>query len=56
VIDRPRQFAQSIVGRAMGAFAQYRDGLIFAITPPAVQELGNATGFDPAGRHRRHRP
>ncbi|OAN61588.1 efflux RND transporter permease subunit [Sphingomonas sp. TDK1] len=38
--------AQSIVGRAMGVFAQYRDGLIFAITPPAVQELGNATGFD----------
>jgi HAE1 family hydrophobic/amphiphilic exporter-1/multidrug efflux pump len=38
--------AQSIVGRAMGTFAQYRDGLIFAITPPAVQELGNATGFD----------
>jgi HAE1 family hydrophobic/amphiphilic exporter-1/multidrug efflux pump len=30
----------------MGTFAQYRDGLIFAITPPAVQELGNATGFD----------
>ncbi|MET3471007.1 HAE1 family hydrophobic/amphiphilic exporter-1/multidrug efflux pump [Novosphingobium sp. 1529] len=38
--------AQSIAGRAMGAFAAYRDGLIFAITPPAVQELGNATGFD----------
>ena len=38
--------AQSMVGRAMGAFSQYRDGLIFAITPPAVQELGNATGFD----------
>ncbi len=38
--------AQAIAGRAMGAFGQYRDGLIFAITPPAVQELGNATGFD----------
>ncbi len=38
--------AQAIAGRAMGAFSQYRDGLIFAITPPAVQELGNATGFD----------
>ncbi|MFD1035399.1 efflux RND transporter permease subunit [Sphingomonas hankookensis] len=38
--------AQAIVGRAMGAFAQYKDGLIFALVPPAVQELGNATGFD----------
>jgi len=38
--------AQMIARRAMGAFSHYRDGLIFAITPPAVQELGNATGFD----------
>jgi len=46
--DRPgrKNAASSIVGRAMGVFSQYRDGLIFAITPPAVQELGNATGFD----------
>ncbi len=38
--------AQSIVGRAMGTFAQYKDGMVFALVPPAVQELGNATGFD----------
>ena len=38
--------AQAIVGRAMGTFSQYKDGLIFALIPPAVQELGNATGFD----------
>jgi len=38
--------AQAIVGRAMGAFSQYKDGMIFALVPPAVQELGNATGFD----------
>ncbi|HEX8420944.1 MAG TPA: efflux RND transporter permease subunit, partial [Sphingomonas sp.] len=46
--DRPgaENKAQAIVGRAMGAFAQYKDGLIFAVIPPAVQELGNATGFD----------
>ncbi|NLS26932.1 Multidrug efflux pump subunit AcrB [Sphingomonas sp. S2M10] len=46
--ERPggKNAAASIVGRAMGVFSQYRDGLIFAITPPAVQELGNATGFD----------
>jgi HAE1 family hydrophobic/amphiphilic exporter-1/multidrug efflux pump len=38
--------ADAIVGRAMGAFSQFNDGLIFAIVPPAVAELGNATGFD----------
>ena len=38
--------AQTIAGRAMGAFSQYKDGMIFALVPPAVQELGNATGFD----------
>ncbi|MFN3433428.1 MAG: efflux RND transporter permease subunit, partial [Sphingomonas sp.] len=27
-------------------FSGYKDGMIFAIIPPAVQELGNATGFD----------
>jgi HAE1 family hydrophobic/amphiphilic exporter-1/multidrug efflux pump len=46
--DRPgaKNRAQAVVGRAMGAFAKYGDGLIFAVIPPAVQELGNATGFD----------
>jgi HAE1 family hydrophobic/amphiphilic exporter-1/multidrug efflux pump len=38
--------ASAIVGRAMGAFASFRDGLIFAVIPPSVQELGTATGFD----------
>ncbi|WP_294393372.1 efflux RND transporter permease subunit [uncultured Sphingomonas sp.] len=38
--------ASAIVGRAMGAFSQFRDGMIFALVPPAVQELGNATGWD----------
>ncbi|PAX06723.1 efflux RND transporter permease subunit [Sphingomonas lenta] len=38
--------ADAIVGRAMGVLSQYTDGLIFAIVPPAVTELGNATGFD----------
>ncbi|MDR6788052.1 HAE1 family hydrophobic/amphiphilic exporter-1/multidrug efflux pump [Sphingomonas sp. BE138] len=38
--------AQAIAARAMGSFSQYKDGLIFALIPPAVQELGNATGFD----------
>ena len=38
--------AQAIVGRTFGPFSQYKDGMIFALIPPAVQELGNATGFD----------
>ena len=38
--------ADAIAGRAMGTFSQYRDYLLFALVPPAVLELGNATGFD----------
>ena len=38
--------AQAIAGRAMGVFSQFKDAMIFAVVPPAVQELGNATGFD----------
>jgi len=38
--------APAIAGRAMKAFAQIRDGLAFAFSPPAVLELGVANGFD----------
>ena len=38
--------AQAIAGRAMAVFSQFKDAMIFAVVPPAVQELGNATGFD----------
>ncbi|MBA17881.1 MAG: hydrophobe/amphiphile efflux-1 family RND transporter [Sphingomonas sp.] len=38
--------AQAVAGRAFGAFSQYHDAMIFPIVPPAVMELGNATGFD----------
>jgi len=38
--------APAIVGRAMGAFSHIQDGMVFAIIPPAVTELGNASGFD----------
>jgi multidrug efflux pump len=46
--DRPlaSQSAAAIAGRVMGHFAGRRDAKIFIIEPPAVQELGNATGFD----------
>jgi multidrug efflux pump len=37
---------QNIAARAMKQFAQYRDAISFAVAPPAVPELGTATGFD----------
>ncbi|HJV05752.1 MAG TPA: efflux RND transporter permease subunit [Chromobacteriaceae bacterium] len=37
---------KAVAGRAMGAFSQIRDAMVFAFAPPAVMELGNATGFD----------
>ncbi|KQW97101.1 multidrug transporter [Massilia sp. Root418] len=37
---------KAIVGRAMGSFSQIRDAFVFAFAPPAVLELGNASGFD----------
>jgi multidrug efflux pump len=40
------QHVQAIAGRAMGAFMQFRDAMAFAFAPPAVIELGNATGFN----------
>jgi len=40
------QKVQAIAGRAMGSFMQYRDASVFAFAPPAVLELGNASGFD----------
>jgi multidrug efflux pump len=36
----------AIAGRAMGAFSQIKDAMVFAFAPPAVLELGNASGFD----------
>jgi len=38
--------APALAARAMGAFAKFKDGLAFAISPPAVVELGQANGFD----------
>ncbi|MDD5366656.1 MAG: efflux RND transporter permease subunit [Gallionellaceae bacterium] len=37
---------KAIAGRAMAAFAPYKDAMVFAFPPPSVIELGNATGFD----------
>ncbi|ROZ76572.1 efflux RND transporter permease subunit [Ramlibacter sp. WS9] len=38
--------AQSIAGRAFGALSGIRDAFIFALSPPAIPELGTATGFN----------
>jgi len=36
---------EAIAGRAMGAFMQIKDALVFAFAPPAVPELGTSAGF-----------
>ncbi len=38
--------AAAIAGRATRAFAKIRDAQIFALSPPAVPELGFTSGFD----------
>ena len=37
--------AQGLAGRASGALSKLRDAFVFAVVPPAIQELGNSTGF-----------
>jgi hydrophobe/amphiphile efflux-1 (HAE1) family protein len=37
--------ARAIAGRAMAAFSQIKEATIFAVVPPAINELGNASGF-----------
>ena len=42
----PAQSVQAVAGRAFGALSQIRDAMVFPIVPPAVIELGNASGFE----------
>ncbi len=44
--NRPDLKVKAVAGRAMGAFSQIREAMVFGFPPPAVLELGNATGFD----------
>ncbi|MFY0568923.1 efflux RND transporter permease subunit [Archangium lansingense] len=44
--ESPALKAKALAGRAMGAFSQIKEGMVFAFIPPAVTELGNATGFN----------
>jgi multidrug efflux pump len=41
-----RNKVQAIAARAMAHFRTIKDAMVFAFAPPAVLELGNATGFD----------
>ncbi|SFI49456.1 multidrug efflux pump [Bosea sp. OK403] len=38
--------AQAVAMRAMGAFRSIKDGMVFALAPPAIQGFGNTAGFD----------
>lgn len=42
----PTQTVKAIQGRAMMKFLQFKEALAFSFAPPAVLELGTATGFD----------
>src|SRR4051794_22662664 len=37
---------QGVIARAAGKFAAVKDAIIFPLNPPAINELGNSTGFD----------
>ena len=43
---RPEQKVKAVAQRAGRYFATIRDASVIATVPPAVQELGNASGFD----------
>jgi multidrug efflux pump len=42
----PGMNVRDVAGRAMGAFAQIREAMVFAFVPPAVLELGTSSGFN----------
>lgn len=42
----PESKVQTVAARAMQAFANIREAMIFAFVPPAVIELGTSSGFD----------
>jgi multidrug efflux pump len=42
----PELSASAVARRAMGAFSNIKDGRVFALTPPAIQGMGNSSGFD----------
>jgi hydrophobe/amphiphile efflux-1 (HAE1) family protein len=43
--DVDRDSAKAVAGRAMAEFSTWKEATIFAVVPPAISELGNASGF-----------
>ena len=37
--------ADTLAGQAMGVFSQIKEAMVFSISPPAIPELGTASGF-----------
>ena len=44
--DPETQSAKAVAGRAMAEFSTWKEASVFAVVPPAIRELGNATGFE----------
>lgn len=44
--DGEAHSAQTLAKRATGALSKIRDAFVFALSPPPIRELGNATGFN----------
>ncbi len=40
------QHVQSIAARAMGAFSQIKEAMVFPFVPPAITQLGTSSGFN----------
>ncbi|WP_151639383.1 efflux RND transporter permease subunit [Noviherbaspirillum aerium] len=44
--ERGDDTADKIAGKAMGVLMGIKDAIVFALNPPPIPELGNATGFN----------
>ncbi|WP_194726504.1 efflux RND transporter permease subunit [Noviherbaspirillum malthae] len=44
--ERGEDTADKIAGKAMGVLMGIKDAIVFALNPPPIPELGNATGFN----------
>jgi multidrug efflux pump len=42
----PELTVNAVAARAMGAFRKIRDAMVFALNPPAIQGMGNSSGFE----------
>ena len=43
---RKDQDVQAVAARAMEEFSQFQEALVYAVVPPAIPQLGTATGFN----------